>query len=471
MVHNFVSVITRHWISLVGAIIALIGLVMILMLIGLQFTGFDGGAYLGIVTFMILPMVFAFGLLLIPVGLWRHRKLQAAAAAQHQEAPRGLPVIDLNNAQTRGVLVVSILVAMFSAVLIASATVVGVKEMETVAFCGTVCHTVMEPQHTAFQRSPHSKITCADCHIGAGADWFVKSKLSGAWQMVSVALELYPTPVPSPVHNLRPARETCEQCHWPTKHVGDKLQVKTKFADDEANTESKTVLVMKVGGQQGSTSTGIHWHVDRGVNIRYLSDASRQNIYDIEMTTPDGEKRVYKTATAPTGPTEWRTMDCVDCHNRPSHTFYSADLELNNALEDGRIDKTLPFIKREGLRVLQEGEYASHDEARAAIAREVEAFYKANHADTATEKADAIRAAGAALGDMYSWNVFPKMKVTWGTYTNNLGHGEDAPGCFRCHDKKHSTADGQRIGANCKTCHAVLADEEEDPEILRALRP
>jgi hypothetical protein len=271
------------------------------------------------------------------------------------------------------------------------------------------------------------------------------------------------------VHNLRPARETCEQCHWPTKHIGDKLQVKTKFADDETNTETKTVLVMKVGGQQGSTSTGIHWHVDRGVQIRYLSDPSRQKIYDIELTTADGKQRLYKTAEAPTGPTEWRAMDCVDCHNRPSHTFYPADKEVNAAMEDGRIDKSLPFVKRESLRVLQEGEYASHDEARAGIAREIEAYYKTNHAEVAVEKADAIKAASAALGDIYSWNVFPKMKVTWGTYTNNLGHSDEAPGCFRCHDKKHTTADGATIGARCKTCHAVLADEEEDPEILQTL--
>ncbi len=471
MVRNLVSIVTRHWVSLVGAIIALVGLVMILLLIGLQLTGFDGGAYLGIVTYMLLPMVFGFGLVLIPVGVWLRRKQEAAAAAHHEAPPRGLPILDLNNERTRGLLIVSVVVGMLSTVLIAGATVKGIKEMETVAFCGTVCHTVMEPEHTAFQRSPHSKITCANCHIGAGADWFVKSKISGSWQMVSVAFNLYPRPVTSPVHDLRPARDTCEQCHWPTKHVGDKLSVRTKFADDETNTESKTVLLMKVGGQQGSASTGIHWHVDRGVQIRYLSDRSRQNIYDIEMTTADGKKRVYKTDAAPTGPTEWRTMDCVDCHNRPSHTFYPADKEVNNAMQDGRIDKTLPFIKREAMRVLQEGQYASKEEAQAGIAREVEGFYKTSYADVATAKAAQIKAAGTALGEIYSWNVFPKMKVTWGTHKNNLGHSDDAPGCFRCHDKKHATAEGQKIGANCKTCHAVLADEEEDPEILKTLRP
>lgn len=469
MVHNFVSVITRHWISLIGAIVALVALVMILMLIGLQLTGFDGGAYLGIVTYMVLPMIFGAGLVLIPVGVWLRRRKDAAASGG-AGSRGGLPVIDLNNERTRGVLVVSVLVGAFSTVLIAGATVVGIKEMETVAFCGTVCHTVMQPEHTAFQRSPHSKITCANCHIGAGADWFVKSKLSGSWQMVSVAFNLYPTPVPSPVHNLRPARETCEQCHWPTKHVGDKLSVRTKFADDEQNSETKTVLLMKVGGQQGSASTGIHWHVDRGVKIRYLSDASRQKVYDIEMSTPDGKKRIFKTTEKPEGPVEWRDMDCVDCHNRPAHTFYPVDREVNRALEDGRIDKSLPFVKREAVRVLTEGKYASHEEARAGIAAEIQKFYKTSYAEVATGKAAQIQAAGKALGDIYSWNVFPKMKVTWGTYLNNLGHSDEAPGCFRCHDKRHTSDDGAKIVRNCKACHAVLAEDEADPEILQQLK-
>lgn len=470
MMRNFVSVITRHWISLVGAVIALVAVVLMLTLVGIQMTGFRGGAYLGIVTYMLLPMLFAFGLVLIPVGVWRKRKLDAAAAALHKAVTPGLPVIDLNNERTRGFVLASVVVGLLSMVVLAGATYKGVHEMESVAFCGTVCHTVMEPEHTAFQRSSHSKLTCADCHIGAGADWFVKSKISGSWQMVSVALNLYPTPVPSPVHSLRPARDTCEQCHWPTRHVGDTLKVKTKFADDEANTETKTVLMMKVGGQQGSASSGIHWHVDRGVQIRYLTDPTRQNIYDIEMTTPDGKARTYKTTEVPKGPVEWRSMDCVDCHNRPSHTFYPADKEVNSAMEDGRIDKSLPFIKREGLRVLN-GTYASKEEAQAGIAREVEGFYKANYAELSTAKAPAIAAAGKALGDIYSWNVFPKMKVTWDTHKNNLGHSDDAPGCFRCHNKQHATAEGDKIRASCKVCHAVLADDEADPEILKALRP
>src|SRR4029079_17698022 len=123
---------------------------------------------------------------------------------------------------------------------------------------------------------------CVDCHIGPGAGWFAKSKLSGTWQVAAVTFDLSPRPIPTPVHNLRPARETCEQCHWPAKFEGDRLKVKEAFDDDEANTPSKTVLLMRVGGRQGSASRVIHWPVDPGVQIRYLSDAKRETIYEVE---------------------------------------------------------------------------------------------------------------------------------------------------------------------------------------------
>jgi len=470
VIQNFISLVTRHWISMLGAVVALAVAVLMTLLFGMEMSGFKGGGpYLGILTYMVLPMILVLGLLLIPVGVLRKRRLDADAAAHHERPPR-LPVVDLNNQHTRSVVLASVAIGVISIVLIGSATYKGVEVMESVAFCGTVCHTVMEPEHTAFQRSSHSKLRCADCHIGAGADWFVKSKISGSWQMVSVAFNLYPTPIGSPVHSLRPARDTCEQCHWPTKHIGDKLKIETRYADDEANSETKTVLLMKVGGQQAGTSSGIHWHVDRGVSIRYLGDASRENIFDIEITKPDGKTQVFKTEAKPTGATEWRTMDCVDCHNRPSHTFKPAGKEINAAMEDGRIDKTLPFIKREGLRELTEAKYASKEEARAGITAAIDGFYKSKYAELSTAKAAQISAASSTLADIYSWNVFPKMKVTWGTYANHLGH-DDSPGCFRCHDKKHVNAEGTKVSGSCKLCHAVLADDEPNPEILNTLRP
>jgi hypothetical protein len=181
------------------------------------------------------------------------------------------------------------------------------------------------------------------------------------------------------------------------------------------------------------------------------------------MTGVDGTVKVFKNEEAPKD-AEWRQMDCVDCHNRPTHVYRQPANEIDNSMDQGAIDRTLPFIKREGLRAVQV-EYPSHDAARAGIAADIAAFYAENYPDLAKSKADAITQAGKALGDVYCWNVFPAMKVTWDTYPNHLGH-KQSPGCFRCHDKKHVTDDGEKISKKCDTCHSLLAEEEPDPAIL-----
>jgi hypothetical protein len=332
----------------------------------------------------------------------------------------------------------------------------------------------MEPEYTTYRRSPHARVKCVECHIGEGANWFVKSKLSGSWQLVSVAFDLYPRPIEAPVHNLRPARETCEQCHWPNKFVGDRFRVRTHFSEDEANTETKTVLVVKVGGRQAGRSQGIHWHVDPDHVVRYRADARRQTMYEVEMVATDGTTRRYKgpAADSPEAAqaTEWRTMDCVDCHNRPTHVYRDAARELDDALLDRRIDPSLPYVRREGLKALSV-EYPSHEAARAGIAKAITEFYAASYPQLAAEKKDVVTAAGRALGDIWAWNVFPSMNVKWGTYVNHIGHPEMSGeiGCFRCHDEQHTTADGRTISQECTTCHSLLAQEEKDPEILKTL--
>jgi hypothetical protein len=249
--------------------------------------------------------------------------------------------------------------------------------------------------------------------------------------------------------------------------VGDRLKVRTHYAEDEQNTEIKTALMVKVGGSAAGKSHGIHWHVDPNHTIRYLADPSRETIYEVELNDSEtGGTKVYKTEEAAPAGSEWRTMDCIDCHNRPSHIYRSPQFEVDLALEQGRIDKTLPFIKREGVRIVTEKEYASHAEARAGIAAAVKAFYAENYPDLADSPA--VEQAGKALGDAYAWNNFPHMKVTWNLYPNHIGH-QDSPGCFRCHDNKHKTADGDKIGKKCGTCHNIVADEESDSALLQEL--
>jgi hypothetical protein len=326
----------------------------------------------------------------------------------------------------------------------------------------------MNPEYTTYQLSPHSRVACVSCHIGPGAGWFVKSKLSGSWQLISVNLKLYPKPIPTPVHNLRPARDTCEQCHWPTKFVGDRLKVIAHFQDDQTSSETKTVLLLKVGGLQGRASRGIHWHVDPGVRIRYQADEKRETIGTVELTRPDGSMTTY-TAKTPEGAkmeAAWRTMDCIDCHNRPSHIYRLPEAEIDRALAEERIDRTLPFIRREGLKAIR-ASYASHEEARSGIAAALASYYGKEQpsADRAM-----IDVAARELGQIYTSNVFPEMNIQWGTYPNHLGH-QDSPGCFRCHDGEHTDSGERAISQDCDVCHTVLAMEEPDPAVLKTLQP
>jgi hypothetical protein len=462
MARHFFAALTRNSISLAGTALAAASLTLMVALIVIEHIGVGtGGAYLGILTFLILPGLFVVGLLLIPVGIMRqHRKEKAGEGSR-------FPAIDLNNERTRRSFIIFLALTMINLVVLASATYKGVEVMDSTAFCGTVCHTVMQPEYTAHQRSAHARVKCAECHIGPGADWFVKSKLSGAWQVVSVAFDLYPRPVPTPIHDLRPARETCEQCHWPTKFVGDKLRVHSVYDEDEANTELKTAVLLKVGGHKGNGSSGIHWHVDPGVQIRFRASEDREEIYQVEYTAPDGTVKLFEAGELPGELGEWRQMDCVDCHNRPSHQYRLPGDEIDAALESGRIDASLPFVKREGLQLIQ-ADYASHDEAKAGIADALAGFYRQNYPEVAANRADAVAAAGQELGQIYSYNVFPAMNVGWGTYPDHSGH-QETPGCFRCHNRKLKTADGDRIPRNCSLCHSVLANKEKDPELLASL--
>ncbi|MDH4166435.1 MAG: NapC/NirT family cytochrome c [Gammaproteobacteria bacterium] len=466
MIKHFFAAITGNVISLIGTLMIALSLLFIGALLIMQAMGFQGGAYLGIVTFVLLPMVFLAGIIVVPLGIWLQKRRDAKAAAEGRPVGH-LPIVDLNKESTRGILLGFVALSVPIIALAAGLTFKAVHYMDSTEFCGMACHKVMQPEYTAFQRSPHVRVGCAGCHIGPGAEWFVKAKISGSWQLIAVAFDLYPRPIPTPVHSLRPANGTCEQCHWPTKFVGERLKVRTHYTDDETNTEVKTALMVKVGGSEGGESHGIHWHVDPRHTIRYLSDPTRETIYDIELTDQaEGTTKVYKAAEGAPAGSEWRTMDCVDCHNRPAHNYRSPQYEVDLALSEGRIDKTLPYIKREGMRILTEKEYPSHEEARAGIADAVKAFYVQNYPDRAGSPE--VEAAGKALGDAYCWNNFPQMKVTWNLYPNHIGH-KDTPGCFRCHDNKHKTDTGEKVGKKCGTCHNIVAEEESDSKLLQEL--
>jgi hypothetical protein len=468
---NFFIAMTRNPISLLGAAITTASALVILSLVAVDVVGYHENPYMGILAFVILPGLFLFGLALIPIGTYRERRAERKAAERGEERHPNFPVIDLNSGKTRKAALLFVALTGANLVILATATYKGVEVMDSTAFCGTTCHTVMIPEYTAYMRSPHARVNCVACHIGPGANWFVKSKLSGAWQLVSVALDLFPRPIPTPIHNLRPARDTCEQCHWPTKFVGDKLRVETRYQEDEENTETKTVLLLRVGGIQGRESHGIHWHVDPSHQIRYRSDPTRETIYDVELTDADGTVTLFRNGQPEEGAehAEWRTMDCVDCHNRPTHVYRAPGEELDAAIQEGAIASELPYVRREGRKLLQ-AEYASHEEARSGIQSGLAAFYQQDYPEVASAMSAEIGSAAEAIGNIYASNVFPVMNVGWDTYPDHIGH-EQSSGCFRCHNDEHESDDGQLISQDCDTCHSLLAMEEESPEVLEMLSP
>jgi len=291
---------------------------------------------------------------------------------------------------------------------------------------------------------------------------FVKSKLSGVRQVFAVGLNTYPRPIPTPIKDLRPARETCETCHWPDKFGADRLRVFDKFASDEANTRTQTVLLMLIGG--GGVTRGIHGaHMAPGVTIEYApADSSRQTIPWVRYrNSQTGRITEYVAADAKAEAVRQlprRQMDCMDCHNRPTHAFELPEGALDRAMASGIVSAALPFIKKLGVELLSKP-YRSHEEAAEAIRKAVEARYG--------RRPEAARAAQALVA-IYQRNVFPQMRVSWGTYPNNIGHN-DFPGCFRCHDEQHASPDGRKITQDCNSCHRLLAMEEAAPKILTEL--
>jgi hypothetical protein len=426
--------------------------------------------YAGIVLYLVLPGVFVIGLLLMPVGaLWQRRSLKLQG-----KLPREYPRIDLRHPMLRRAAVLVAIATGLNVMILGTASYLGVEYMDSVQFCGQSCHTVMAPEYTAYKDSPHSRVACVECHIGAGAPWFVRSKISGVRQVFAVALKTYSTPIPSPVQHLRPARETCERCHWPQRFVGDKLIVRPKFGDDAASTKSYDILVMKIGGRTWQGSVGIHGrHLAQASRVSYVStDAHRQVIPVVRYTDDSGKTIEYVSTDVKTTPEqlqrgEHRTMDCMDCHNRPSHTFQMPDKAVDQAMAAGRISPELPFVKKESVALLKTP-YPDRDMASAAIGEKMAEFYRTSYPDVYRAHRAQIEAAADETRQIYLRNVFPAMKIGWGTYPNNLGH-DDFLGCFRCHDGSHKSKDGKVITQDCDACHALLAQDESNPKILADL--
>lgn len=458
---------TREPVGFIGVGLTTCAGTLLVALLLLSLFGAHANPYMGAVTFLVLPALFLLGLALIPVGSWRYRRRLARAEAG---APL-FPSYDLNQPDVRTRLLLIGMLTLTNLVVLGIASYKGIEFMDSVEFCGATCHPVMKPEFTVYQGSPHSRVRCVDCHIGPGASWFVQSKLSGSRQVLVQMAGTWPRPIETPVENLRPSRETCEQCHWPEKFHGDRLFVRTHFQEDEANTPLQSVLLLKVGGGQleSGFSRGIHWHVLN--TVYYRSDADREYIPWVRVERLDGSVTEYVQGEVPDSIAARppRRMDCVDCHNRPTHVYRLPGRALDEAMSAGLLPRDLPFLRREAHVALTK-EYADEAAAREGIARHLEEFYSSAYPELSGASDQRIEKAVAGVQAIWSRYVFPEMRVGWGTYPDHIGHQEFA-GCFRCHDDEHIAADGAAISQDCATCHNLLAMEEEEPAVLQTLFP
>jgi hypothetical protein len=449
--------------SLIGVVLVTTAGVLWLLALPAYWNGDASSPYIGILLFLALPAVFIGGLALIPVGIMLHTRKRRRCGDQGPWLPRGGELRKL------GIFVA--LTTMANLVMGSQFTYRAVTYMDTDTFCGKACHTVMQPEFVAYSHSPHARVACVECHIGSGASFFVKAKISGTSQLFNVLFNTYPRPIPSPVEALRPARETCEQCHWPQHFSGQKIFVHTEYGTDEQNTPSTTVAALKIGGRNFNGVVGIHGaHVDANAHMDYIAtDGKRQAIPQITYTDPNGKVTVYKATDVKVKPEdlergEHRRMDCMDCHNRPTHVFEVPERAIDDALTQGSLSAKLPFIKKEAIEALKKA-YPDQATADQQIAAFLEDFYRSKYPQA---EPALLKTAVNTVQGIYNRNIFPEMKISWGTYPNNVGH-TDFPGCFRCHDGNHASADGRVISNDCATCHDLLAVGERDPKILTEL--
>ncbi len=467
---GFFIVVGYNSLTLFGATLVTFAAGAIVLLLILGAVGVAKSAYLGILTFLVFPVVFVAGLLIIPLGVLWQRSHGGLSIKDGLAGP--YPVLDFNKRHVRSV-VEAIAVLTFVNILIISVVAYeGVHYTESVPFCGQVCHEVMEPEFAAYSDSPHSRVACVKCHIGPGASWFVKSKLSGVRQVFAVLFDTYARPIDTPVKNLRPSTDTCEQCHQPDKFTGDRLRVIPKYMEDDENTKVFNLLLMHIGGGHGE-GKGIHsWHIAPGRKTEYLAtDEDRQVIPYVRVTEADG--RVLSFVSQDSELTEdeianaeLRQMDCIDCHNRPTHIYEMPGPAIDKRMDQGLIDPSLPGIKMAGREALERA--GAEDGDIGMIAEIIRAHFKEDFPEILEKRAKDVDQAIATLEAIYRRNVFPDMKLTWGSYINNLGH-EVFDGCFRCHDDGHATKSGEVIRQDCDLCHAMLAWEEEDPAVLADL--
>ena len=441
---------------------AVVSLAIILFLVALSLISGQGGAYTGLVAFIFAPLFLILGLFLVPLGYYlrlRRNRKTGRPGRQHWR------VLDLNKSKHRNALLIFLFASLFLLFISGIGSYEAYHFTESNEFCGKTCHTVMEPEFTTYQNSPHAKVDCVECHVGEGTTWYVRSKLSGLYQVYSVLAKKYPQPIETPVHDLRPAKETCQQCHWPEKFYPNQLVKEKHYLADSLNTEWDIHLRMIIGSDNEvkGFDEGIHWHINPNVKVEYISGSKRNRnelpwVRYINLET--GDTTVYVDMEDPPdedlmAEAEVREMDCIDCHNRPSHIYLTPQDFTNQQLALGNIPKSLPYIKQIAMEVFFSEYFEDKDTAKLVIRDRIESFYKEEHPDIYANQKHLVDQAveGAIAG--FSSNMFPYMQAGWDAYPDHIGH-KVYDGCFRCHNDRHTSESGRVISMDCNLCHTIL---------------
>ena len=442
--------IFRNWISLAGVAVATASLFSFFLLLTLDYFAHEQSPYLGILTYLVAPAFLIFGLALVCLGWILHRRKRARAAT-HGKPFRFF--IDLSLPRHRKYLGIFLAIGVMLLLISSVGSYQTYHVTKSVQFCGTACHSVMEPQFVAYQHSPHAQVECTACHIAPGAKNFVQAKLGGLHQVYDTVRGDVEKPIKS-WERVHIKQATCETCHWPKRFVGNLDRTYIHYLDDSTNTPYAVRLLLKVGGGDPTHGPvgGIHWHMNLGNKVEFIAtDPKRQKIPFVRVTDPKGNVTEFRTREFKDDPAKHllRTMDCMDCHNRPAHHFRTPNDAVDLAMSGGRISTNLPSIKREAVLALTKT-YATRKEGLKAIDTALHEKYG--------DRGDVSNAV-TEVQKIYSTYFFPEMKTEWSLYPNNIGH-KDFPGCFRCHDGEHKTADGKRsIKANdCNACHTIVGE-------------
>jgi nitrate/TMAO reductase-like tetraheme cytochrome c subunit len=442
----------NNWISAIGAVIAFGALFSFGLLVWIDFTQGNTNPYLGIFTYIVAPGFLIIGLATVFLGAWAQRRWAIRHAATAPDKWR----LDFSNPKQRRRIALFGCGALGFIVLSAFGSYQTYHYSESTQFCGQVCHTAMNPEWVTYQRSAHARVGCVQCHVGSGAQWFVKAKVNGTHQLIAYALDNYNRPIDTPVKNLRPARDTCAKCHWPEKFTGNVEMNFEHVLSDKKNTPYAARMLMHVNKRApGSPLGGIHWHASDTEQVEYYAtDEKRQDIPWMRVTNlKDGTSRVFRTEEFKGEPPadKIRMMDCMDCHNRPAHIFPPANDSVEKAILAGALSTKLPNIKRVAVQALMQKEITTTAGAPQAIAN----FIRAKYSDPAL--ASELPGTITAVQQVFAHTIFPERKADWRYYPDNIGH-KDWPGCFRCHDDKHKTSAGIKVGSSdCSSCHTILA--------------